>query len=310
MMVSNRYHIEQDGGIRLENEEISVIVYPRYGGKISSFCSRQGKREWFWRNPQTALKQVEFGSPYDDNFYGGMDELFPNDFPTVVNDVTLPDHGELWSQPWDYDIVCGEQGWTISMSLSLRLYSVRIERRIYLKRNGMVVESTLTNLSDRPFPYLWVLHPAFNIGPRFRFHFPQGKVIVDDELNGRVRKEIKPFTWPGNEIGYDLSVVPERNGGLESYYITDLPEGRFIIEDTENREALKVEFPLEVFPHMWLFMPLGGWRDHYVAVIEPSSGYPTDLAYAVKNGTSSNLQGNSSISAVIKFTAFSSGEIR
>ena len=308
-MKLSRYQIQPDGGIRLENKEITAIVYPSNGGKIASFRSGKGNKEWFWNNPQMNLQAVELGSPYDDNFYGGMDELFPNDFPTVVNDMTLPDHGELWSQPWEYEMVYGDRGWAIHMILSLRIFPAKMERRIFLTPNGMVIENTLTNLTDRSIPYLWVLHPAFNISPYFRFHFPKGKVMVEDEISGRVRKETKPFIWPGNEIGTDLSMVPERNGGLESYYITDLPEGRFILEDTESREALKVEFPLDVFPHMWLFMPLGGWRDHYVAVIEPSSGYPTDLANAVKNGTSGILEGNSTIEVAITFTTVSSEKI-
>lgn len=308
-MENNRYQMLHDGGIQLENEEIIAVVYPRYGGKISSFRSRNGEREWFWNNPVLELQAVEYGAPFDDNFYGGMDELFPNDLPTQINGMQLPDHGEFWSQAWDYDLIQEDNRWILRMNMELRNYRVNIERRIYLTLNGMVIENTLTNLSDASFPYMWVLHPAFKIGPMFRFHFPKGKVIVESELNGRVGKGTPVFIWPGTELGMDLSEVPERNGGLESYYITDISDGKFVLEDTESREAMIVEFPLNIFPHMWLFMPLGGWRDHYVAVIEPSSGYPSDLVEAVNNGTHSLLKGKSSMTAIITFSTVSSEDI-
>jgi hypothetical protein len=307
-MEKTRYLELPDGGIQLANDEITVVVYPRYGGKIASFKSGQGNREWFWHNENLTLQPVPFAAPYDDNFYGGMDELFPNDLPGEWNGQPLPDHGELWSQEWNGKLVEEKSGWGVQLSLTLRNVPVKVERAVFLTRNGMTVENTLTNLSDDTLPYIWAIHPAFQIGPQFRLHLPEGKVMVESEINGRVSIHSPTFLWPGREIGLDLSIIPERNGTLESYYITDIAEGNFVLEDVAAREALQIRFPRDIFPHMWLFMPLGGWRDHYVAVIEPSSTYPCDLNAAIKQGTHSVLRGHTSTKALLTFTAISTKE--
>ncbi|MEB3100946.1 aldose epimerase family protein [Ferviditalea candida] len=292
---------QSDGGIQLFNDSLTITIYPKFGGKIASF--RSGDKEWLWQNQQLPeIPVVTAGAAYDDLFYGGIDELFPNDYPTLINGVALPDHGELWSREWEYSMEKGVHGWSIRMKLGLRAYPCEFEKHIYLEENRMTIESKLTNRSEEDFPFLWVLHPAFRISPAHKLHFPAGRVIVENEIKGRVAKGTPLFIWPGRDIGLDLSQVPEANGGLESYYITDLPEGRFILEDTNAGESLQVDFPLDVFPHMWLFMPLGGWKAHYVAVIEPSSGYPTDLADAVKAGTHSVLKKKSCISATVTYS--------
>ncbi len=305
-MYETLYRQRSDGGITLENGEISILVYPCFGGKIASFRSGKGKKEWLWQNSNLKLQASPFGSQYDDRFYGGIDELFPNDYPTSINGFALPDHGELWSRDWDYSMEKGAYGWSIRMKLVLRVFPCEFEKHIYLEKNSMRIESKLTNRSEEELPYLWVLHPAFRISTAHKFHFPAGKVMVENEVKGRAKKGIPLFTWPGEEIGLDLSQVPEANEGLESYYITDLPEGSFALEDTNAGETLQVDFPLNVFPHMWMFMPLGGWRGHYVAVIEPSSGYPSDLADMVSAGTHSTLKKKSSISAAISYSVRSS----
>jgi hypothetical protein len=254
------------------------------------------------------LQPVPFAAPYDDNFYGGMDELFPNDLPGEWKGKQMPDHGELWSQEWDSHLVEHDSGWGVRLSLTLRNVPVKVEREIFLTPNGMSVNNTLTNLSGDSLPYIWALHPAFRIGAQFQLHLPEGKTIVESEIKGRVPKNIPPFLWPGRELGVDLSVISEPNGTLESYYITDIAEGEFVLEDTAAREALQVQFPRGIFPHMWLFMPLGGWRDHYVAVIEPSSTYPCDLNEAIKQGSCSVLRGHSNAKAMITFTVMSTDE--
>lgn len=66
--------------------------------------------------------------------------------------------------------------------------------------------------------------------------------------------------------------------------------------------ALEVRFPSERFPHIWLFLPLGGWRGHQLALVEAASGYPMDLADAVEMGTHSVIPGWGQVQAEITYT--------
>jgi hypothetical protein len=43
---------------------------------------------------------LERGADYDSNFYGGIDELIPNDIPENIDGIDDPDHGELWTTPF------------------------------------------------------------------------------------------------------------------------------------------------------------------------------------------------------------------
>ena len=43
-------------------------------------------------------------------------------------------------------------------------------------------------------------------------------------------------------------------------------------------------FPTAVFPHLWMFRTLGGWRGLYTLILEVSNGYPNNLAEAVQGG--------------------------
>ena len=37
------------------------------------------------------------GTDYDSNFWGGIDELLPNDIDEKIDTIDYPDHGELWT---------------------------------------------------------------------------------------------------------------------------------------------------------------------------------------------------------------------
>ena len=55
---------------------------------------------WLRRNHRVPLGSTPSGAVCDDVWQGGSEELFPNDAPIVVDDSSYPDHGELWSVPW------------------------------------------------------------------------------------------------------------------------------------------------------------------------------------------------------------------
>jgi len=44
--------------------------------------------------------RLPMNSRYDDVWSGGWDELFPNDEATSLDGEAYPDHGEVWTSPW------------------------------------------------------------------------------------------------------------------------------------------------------------------------------------------------------------------
>ena len=78
-MSIRRTEFEGVEGICLENDSISLVVCPSVGGKIVSFCLKDTGQELLWRNENLALRPYPEGTAYDPHFYGGIDELLPND---------------------------------------------------------------------------------------------------------------------------------------------------------------------------------------------------------------------------------------
>lgn len=293
--------------VELENEALYVKVLPTVGGKIANLRSKSPEVEWLWTNPSLSLDDVNLEGAFDDNFYGGIDELFPNDLATSVSGRDLLDHGELWRRNWT---VVNASDDAVTMALTLTTVPVRFVREICLQDNQVIVRTEVENLSDEDVPYLWVGHPAFRIDANSELHIPRGKAIVQDEQCGRVKAEQSPFTWPGTELGLNLGQIPAVNDALESYYITNVPEGRFLVHRKNYDATLEVSFPTKVFPHVWLFLPLGGWRGLTTALVEVASGYPTDLAEAVRMGTDSTLVARGRVEAELTYTITTTNDTR
>ena len=63
----------------LENETLAATLCPAAGGKISSLVLKNPDVELLWNNPRLVLRAYPAGTEYDPHFFGGIDELLPND---------------------------------------------------------------------------------------------------------------------------------------------------------------------------------------------------------------------------------------
>src|SRR5215831_4564493 len=99
--MSIREDLELDGVplVRLESQFLRAEVAPSVGGRIVSLVEKRSGQELLWRNSKLKLQPSPCGAEYDPNFFGGIDELLPNDLPETINQIDCPDHGELWTTP-------------------------------------------------------------------------------------------------------------------------------------------------------------------------------------------------------------------
>ena len=70
--------------IRMENDHLQVDVAPGVGGKVVSVFHKASDHEFVWHNLNLKLELLPPYSEYDPNFYGGIDELLPNDSSAIV----------------------------------------------------------------------------------------------------------------------------------------------------------------------------------------------------------------------------------
>jgi galactose mutarotase-like enzyme len=289
--------------VLLENEYVQAELLPELGGRLWNLWYKPTGMQWLWHNPYLLLQTLQLGASYDDNWAGGWEELFPNDAPGEFMGRDLPDHGEWWSQPWQWEAV-EEAPERVSVRLwrDGKVTHTHCEKWIRLEANvaRLSIRYRITNLETEPLYFLFKQHLAVALTPAHRLELPGGKVTpVDLGFSTRIGAE-GPFDWPiacgkqGESL--DLSIFPpEREAHREFIYVAELPGGWCGVRDTKTGAALRLYFPREVFPYTWLFMTFGGWRGLYTVVLEPCTNMPKDLNTAVRLGQCAVLHPNETL---------------
>jgi hypothetical protein len=299
--------------VRLENELISIDILPELGGKIYNFIHLPSDRNLLWHNPRILPARQQCGARFDDVWSGGWDELIPNDIPTpVIGNEMLPDHGEVWSQPSEWQVVkSSESKTTVRLVNHGHVLPTAFEKTISLQRGDpfCTVQYRLTNLGRQPVDFLWNIHPAMAISPTTRLDLRARRGIVEkwgtDHFEGG-----SEYDWPyaidrsGKRV--DLRQVhPPESALADHHYLPDVLEGWYAVTDTQARVGFGLVFPTSVFPHLWLFRTFGGWRKLYTLILEASNGYPNDLAIARQTGRCGHLEPSQTIEAEVKAIAYS-----
>ena len=278
--------------VTLENDRIVVEVMPGRGAKIASIRTPTDG-EWLYFDPARGLGTGKNPEVYDDVWVGGFEELFPNDAKTTFAGRSLRDHGELWNSPWE--VVFSSRN-LVSLQLRCTTVPAVVRKSISLDPSAarFTMAYRLENLDDKPFAYLFKLHPAVRLEPGDRILMPGGRITQVDKSFSAILGGPGPYDWPhvrGRDgRPCDLSLVPDPSSMTQEFvYVSDLPSGWCGLRRGSTGSEFRLEYPLHVFPYCWLFLTYGGWRDYYTAVLEPCTNHPKDLATAVESGTSAIL---------------------
>jgi hypothetical protein len=302
--------------IVLENSLLRVDFVPELGGKIYNFVYKPFDRNLLWHNPRIELRKVPLGADYNDNYAGGWEELFPNDAPVNFQDESLPDHGELWCQAWDYEILAQSSE---EVSIRFRRYGsvtqTLMEKTVTLRRDESVLRfhHRLTNLGPRELLFLWKLHPAGAIGRDHRIDVAAKKVLVADlgpMFPTRFSDETREYTWPiavdSSGTKHDMRLVlPPQAKVAEMHVCVELTDGWCALTDTKSKVGFGLSFPKEVFTTVWVVMLYCGWRGLYHVILEPCTAYPRDLREAVQRGRLGRLGGGQTLDADVVAVAYS-----
>ena len=254
--------------VRLENGHVRVDILPQLGAKIYSFIHQPSGRELLWQNPHLAPAAVPFGARFDDTWSGGWDELLPNDVPVALpNGDVLPDHGEVWSQPSEWQVMeAGGERTAVRFTSYGRVLPTRFEKRISLRRGEPFIRLhyKFTNFGSQPLPFLWNIHPPMLVTPETRLDVPARMGFVDPWNSQRFEAGTQ-FEWPfittrqGERV--DLRLVPPASSSIaDFFYLPEVEQGWYAVTDRAAQVGFGLVFPLEVFPHLWLFRSFGGWR--------------------------------------------------
>lgn len=283
----------------LENDSIRVTVFPELGGKISSIYNKELQREFLWKNPSLRYSVCAPGSNYELNFSGGIDELLPNDIPEEIMGDSYPDHGELWTTKLSYTLSNGK----LSCYGVLPLSELRYEKEMWLESNQseLYIRYSVRNESDSLNYFMWKLHAAINIEAtsKINSNAKLAKSVYGVTKNDGYGEE---FDWPIVE-GRDASIIPFKNNTLDFFYLYNISEGNMSVKNIKQGYNFEISYDSDVFPYQWYFGSYGGFRGHYVGILEPSTSMPVSVNEAINLNQCSSLKNGEEINTVVKVYA-------
>jgi hypothetical protein len=269
----------------LDDGELRVVILPELGGKIWQLTDTRSNRDFLWHNPRVKPRRVPFGAVYDNVFFGGWDELFPNDMPEKIRGEAYPDHGELWSSPWDWSVdQPADDEAAVVLSCRTPISGCFMRKTVVLRsgRRAVEVRSRLINESRHALPYLWKQHAAVPLGQPARLDLPTTTVLVDDSGGPH---DIRLTPPPGSDVA-------------EFQYATGLDAGWCAVTYADGG-GLGLAFDPEVFPSCWIFASYGGWRGLEVLVLEPCTDYPGGRTEGVAAGPHRTLRPGQSVETTV-----------
>jgi galactose mutarotase-like enzyme len=283
-----KYHHQSLECISIENEVIQAAFLPKLGGKMIALTDKD-KQYQFLLEPQNVSKKYEkssYGSDFSLFDVSGFDECFP----TVERSDEFPDHGELWSRPWNYTIDDGN----ILLSVTGIKADYEFRKKVSLKGNSVELLYSVTNNMNKPFQYLWSAHPLLKINSGVRVVMPEQ--VTEVFLNWSSDQTIGAYgdiiPWPSVPYGVkrsiDLSTMIENETGISVKCFSNLLQEGFVgLYNPFVDRTLLFEFDPKEIPYVGLWLCHGGWpvessKKHFAIALEPCSGRPDKLSNAVQ----------------------------
>lgn len=292
--------------VTLSSAALEVAVLPELGGKLVRLArpgpvaqSGHDRREdnVLLEPPEAERpwRPATHGARFEDFDVSGLDDCFPTVAACPAPDepaLRLPDHGDLWSVPWQLDAA----GDSLTLSARARSLPCRLTRRVSLDGNRVRLDYTLASEADRPLAYLWSAHPLLAVSPGSRIHLPAevSALLLEWSAGDRLGHRGDRVPWPRAGVR-DLSLLPGPEAGVADKLFTDrLRHGLCAVHDVARARSLTFRFDPARLPYLGLWICAGGWptsraAKHFTLALEPCSGRPDSLAEAVRAGTCARL---------------------
>jgi hypothetical protein len=275
----------------MDNDQLNLIFLPSLGGKMVQLNSKRTGTKFFHK-PQKPYKKAHYGDSFEKYDTSGFDECFPTIEKTILSlyhdkteEILLPDHGELWSRPWIYDI----NGNCLKLSISGVELDYEFTKIITLVDNKIHISYKVKNNCTFGFGYIWSAHPLLNVEPGNKIYLADD--IEEVFLNGSSNDTIGSFgdilPWPYLDKKNDFSIVRDKSfNSAVKVFTNRLEKGCTAIYKPDTNETLVYGFKTDEIPFLGMWLCYGGWPDytdhkHLTIGLEPTNGRPDSLEKAI-----------------------------
>jgi galactose mutarotase-like enzyme len=304
--------------IRLENEDLSVLVVPEIGGRIVSLVDQRSGRDWTMPGSPPdpdladswAREEVVFGGRESFGWDECLPTVAPCPDPLHTAASLLRDHGDQWGRP---ATVVDAPGNALDVAWSGSRWPYRFSRRLSLEPGASLLAAyTLTNQSDRALPFLWSIHPTFRLEPGTVIELPGVSEARVTWTEGMGLQSADSVPWPiapsstGGAV--DLGRVQAADGSAVKLY-AKAPEVARVV--TPNGSALELTWDRAVGTTVGVWLSFGGWPVGGPPVeqvaIEPTTSPDDHLADAIAHGRARNLTPGESLRWWVRFVSRAGG---
>ncbi|RKP48938.1 hypothetical protein D7Z26_21520 [Cohnella endophytica] len=286
--------------LRMESELMELIVVPELGAKIVSLRYKPTGKEWLVDSGSRFLAPVEYGSEFGQADLSGWDECFPTivacGYPAegVYKGALLPDHGELWSIPWEASAYGGE----LTCKVNGRALPYEFTRSIsFLDDNSVRIEYSAANLSSEPLSVFWCAHPLFVATEQSRIILPAEVTQLLCVDGGQRLTKGRLYEWPHGDgslpRGIDL-IGPLAAKDSRKYYVNGrVEEGRTGLIERDSGEYVTLEWDPVQLPYLGVWIDEGRLIGHQtVCALEPCNGFYDRLDEAYGRGRTVRIEAN------------------
>jgi len=269
--------------LKLDNGKYSALFIPQQGSKLCSLVSDENNREFIYQGKTSQYRLAYYGSGYLEGECAGIDEAFPNIDEYFYDaqpwkGILLPDHGEVWSLPWKYEVE--DDGVAFSVDGVNLPYSLKKKVK-WNDQNCLRMEYTLINNSDFDMDYIWASHMmiAAEKGCKFRFPEQLSKSYTTMSDTKTIGGYGDTFYYPKGTssmgVSYDMSVYRgESSNDYQKWYFADkvpgiVGWGEVVYPDDR---IFRIEFPTDSVPYLGAIQAEGGTLDIKCMFMEPCSG--------------------------------------
>jgi galactose mutarotase-like enzyme len=255
--------------------------------------------ELLWQNPGTQYKKTVYADPYDAGEASGFDEMFPTISRCFYETepwagTEMPDHGEVWSIPWDYKTTESE----VKLSVKGVRFPYTLQKTVSIDGARFLQRYSVSNHSEAAFDYIWAAHPLFNTTREMKLIVPHGMNRI---VNAVPSKRLGPYgrmlSFPRAETAgghvFDLSSVPEKNSGdYQKYWFSGkVRQGWCSLHNPVTKINIDMSWPAKEIPYLGVWVNEGGWAGQYNIAPEPASAAMDRVDFSRMWGVGSRLKG-------------------
>lgn len=290
--------------ILLENEKISIVILPELGSKTASFYSKEANFELAAQYNGDNYSIPYTGADFSEYDASGMDDAFPNinesDFSYASHNWHYPDHGEIWSSAFQYDIENNK----VHLIYKSPAFPYQYEKWVHLEDDEVVYTYEITNNGADPFPCIWTFHGLFTYNEDMGIFYPKDRtkvlnVLESDLLGGNGR------IWELDDREYNFFHVPDRKSNtMIKYYLDGKCEnGNCGFYYPEKNLKVSIKYDCKKLPYLGVWITAGGYRGDYNCALEPSNGFYDEIGLADNNDSLLLLQPQDSLRFSLRIKA-------